>query len=212
MFGFRTKVSTSLRRIGGTVAPGPLVQISRSDRLLEGEDPRTLFPQDARHWIAVYREMIGFKEDLLARIRTLLAGLPAPARYDQMDKDLGVLDEQLQRYRRRLEFWYARQWHLEGLQIDDETRTVTYRETSVSLTRREYQLLILLVTRSPNFISANQLLVQAWHDARLPEESLRTYIGRVRAKLHSLGVAAELQNRPRRGYALIFKDLPKDRN
>jgi DNA-binding response OmpR family regulator len=188
------------------------VQISRSDRLLEGEDPRTLFPQDARHWIAVYREMIGFKEDLLNRIHSLLAGLPAAARYDEMDSDMGQLDEQLLRYRRRLEFWYARQWQLEGLQIDDDTRTVTYRETSVSLTRREYQLLILLMTRSPSFISPTQLLVQAWHDARLPEESLRTYIGRVRAKLHDLGVAAEIQNRPRRGYALIFKDLPKVRN
>ena len=188
------------------------MQIPRSDRLLEGEDPRTLFPQDARHWIAVYREMIGFKEDLLNRIHSLLAGLPAAARYDEMDRDMGQLDEQLQRYRRRLEFWYARQWQLEGLQIDDDTRTVTYREASVSLTRREYQLLVLLMTRSPTFISPTQLLVQAWHDARLPEESLRTYIGRVRAKLHDLGVAAEIQNRPRRGYALIFKDLPKARN
>jgi DNA-binding response OmpR family regulator len=185
------------------------VQILRADRLLEGEDPRTVFPGDARRWIAVYREMIGFKEDLLNRIRTLLSGLPAAARHDEMDNDLGLLEDQLQRYRRRLEFWYARQWQLEGLQIDEETRTVTYRETSVSLTRREYQLLILLVTRSPNFISPNQLLVQAWHDSRLPEESLRTYIGRVRAKLHNLGVAAEIQNRPRRGYALIFNDLPR---
>jgi len=185
------------------------MQNPRPDRLLEGEDPRTVFPQDARHWIAVYREMIGFKEDLLSRIRNLLAGLPAASRHDKMDSDLGLLEDQLQRYRRRLEFWYARQWQLEGLQIDDETRTVTYRETSVSLTRREYQLLILLVTRSPNFISPNQLLVQGWHDARLPEESLRTYIGRVRAKLHNLGVAAEIQNRPRHGYALVFNDLPK---
>lgn len=156
--------------------------------------------------------MIGFKHDLLNRIRTLLTTLPTAARQDVIDNDVGALEDQLQRYRRRLEFWYARQWHLEGLQIDDETRTVTYRETSVSLTKREYQLLMLLVTRSPNFISPNQLLVQAWHDDRLPEESLRTYIGRVRAKLHHLGVAAEIRNRPRRGYAVIFEDLPKSRD
>ena len=69
----------------------------------------------------------------------------------------------------------------------------------------ELQLLILLVTRSPGFITPTQLLVQAWHDARLPEETLRTYIGKVRTKLHSLGVDAEIINRPRRGYALVFK-------
>lgn len=185
------------------------MQIAPPDRLLEGEDPRTVFPKDARHWISVYREMIGFKEDLLNRIRTLLTSLPRAGRQDVIDNDVGALEDQLERYQRRLEFWYVRQWHLEGLQVDDETRTVTYRDTSVSLTKREYQLLMLLVTRSPNFISPNQLLVQAWHDDRLPEESLRTYIGRVRTKLHSLGLAAEIQNRPRRGYALIFEDLPK---
>lgn len=153
--------------------------------------------------------MIGLKGDLLNRIRILPATLPAGARQDVIDNDVDLLEDQLQRYRRRLEFWYARQWYLEGLQIDDETRTVTYREASVSLTKREYQLLILLVARSPNFVSASQLLVQAWHDDRLPEESLRTYIGRVRAKLQNLGLPAQIQNRPRRGYALIFEDLPR---
>src|SRR6266571_2968002 len=122
----------------------------RPDRLLEGERPRTVFPQDAR------------------------------------------------------------QWHLEGLHIDDVARTVTYREKSVVLSRRELQLLVLLVTRSPGFITPTQLLVQAWHDSRLPEETLRTYIGKVRTKLHSLGVDAEVVNRPRRGYALVFKHRPEE--
>ncbi len=182
----------------------------RPDRLLEGERPRTVFPQDARHWIAVYREMIGFKDELLTRMRTQLKDLPAAARQDVMDNDIAMLEDQLRRYHRRLEFWYARQWHLEGLHIDDEARTITYREKTVVLSRRELQLLILLVTRSPGFITPTQLLVQAWHDARLPEETLRTYIGKVRTKLHSLGVDAEIINRPRRGYALVFKHRPED--
>jgi DNA-binding response OmpR family regulator len=185
------------------------MQMPRLDRLLEGENPETGFPQDARHWIAVYREMITFKEELLSRIRMLLSGLPAEARRDVIDSDVSMLEDQLERYRRRLEFWYARQWHLEGLAIDEEARTVVHRGRSVHLTRREFQLLLLLVSRSPSFITPNQLLVQAWHDARLPEETLRTYIGRVRAKLLSLGVAAEIQNRPRRGYALVFSERPK---
>lgn len=205
----RTNISITLDVNGGKVGCWVvLVQVPRPDRLLEGEDPRTGFPQDARHWIAVYREMIGFKEDLLDRIRTLLTTLPAAARQDVMDNDISLLEGQLQRYHRRLEFWYARQWHLEGLQIDETARTVTYRERSVMLTRREFQLLVLLVSSSPAFISPKQMLVQGWHDARLPEETLRTYIGRVRAKLHDLGVAAEVQNRPRRGYALIFRHPP----
>ena len=186
------------------------VQVPPSDRLLEGEDPRTIFPQDARHWIAVYREMIGFKDELLDRIRNLLAGLPPAARQDVIDNDVGLIEEQLERYRRRLEYWYARQWDLEGLHVDEETRTLTYRESAVALTRREYQILHLLVERSPNFVSPSQLLVQAWHDSQLPEETLRTYIGRVRSKLLTLGVEATIHNRPRRGYALMFKERPNN--
>jgi len=185
---------------------GATIPYRRPDRLLEGEDPRTVYPQDARHWIAVYREIIGFQEELLSRVRTLLTNLPAAARHEAMDTDVAILEDQLERYRRRLEFWYARQWHLEGLQIDEENRTVTHREKSANLTRREFQLLMLLLRHSPAYVSPGQLLVQAWHDARLPEETLRTYIARVRRKLRDLGVAAEIQNRPRRGYALIFRE------
>ena len=142
----------------------------RPDRLLEGEDPKSLVPKDARHWIAVYREMITFKDDLLARIRAQLSSLPVSARQDVLDNDVALIEEQLRRYQRRLEYWFARQWELEGLQIDYENRIIS---------------------------------------SRLPEESLRTYIGKVRAKLARLKVGAEIKNRPREGYALIFDNQKK---
>jgi DNA-binding response OmpR family regulator len=179
---------------------------SRSDRLLEGENPGSVFPRDARHWIAVYREMITFKDDLLARLEAQLSKLPAAARTDVKENDIDLIQHQLERYQRRIEFWYARQWQLEGLEIDHEARTIVFRDKAVSLTKREMQVLVLLVDRSPEYTTAAQLLVQAWHDARLPQETLRTYIVRLRSKLSELGVAAEIVNRPRRGYALIFKD------
>ena len=176
------------------------------DRLLEGENPNSVFPGDARHWIAVYREMIGFKDELLERLHTDLARLPKAARSDVVENDIGLIESQLQRYQRRLQFWYARQWDMEGLQVDPESRMVTYRDQSVRLTRREYQLLVLLVSRSPEYVTARQLLVQAWHDAQLPEETLRTYIVRLRSKVAQLGLKATIVNRPRRGYAILFED------
>lgn len=182
----------------------------RPDRLLEGEDPKTIYPRDARHWIQIYQEMIEFKGQLLIRVHALMANIPAAARADVLENDVGLIEDQLQRYRRRLEFWYARHWHLEGLQFDDQTRTITYREKTVSLTKREYQLLTLLMTKSPNFMSPQQMLLQGWHDSRLPEESLRTYVGRVREKIKKLGVGAEIQNKPRHGYALVFREAPRD--
>lgn len=178
----------------------------RKDRLLEGENPDSPFARDARHWISVYRDMIAFKEDLLGRVRAQILHLPKAARQDVLDNDIGMLEEQLERYLRRLDYWYGRQWHLEGLQIDAEDRTVTFRERSIALTKREYQLFVLLVSRSPEFVSPSRLLVEAWHDGDLPEETLRTYIARLRTKLAELGATAEIRNRPRRGYAVVFSE------
>lgn len=53
---------------------------SKRDRLLEGEDPESLLPQDTRHWISVYREMLAFKEDLLERVISDLGHVSAAAK------------------------------------------------------------------------------------------------------------------------------------
>jgi DNA-binding response OmpR family regulator len=143
--------------------------------------------------------MIDFKDQLLARVEDQLRRLPKAARSDVTDNDIGLIQNQLKRYKRRIEFWYSRQWELEGLQVDLDTRVITYRERSVRLTKRELELLTMLVSRSPQYITARQLLVQAWHDARLPEETLRTYIVRLRGKVAQLGIGAEIVNRPRLG-------------
>lgn len=182
--------------------------MAQTERLLEGENPSTIYRQDARHWIAVYRQMISFKDELLARMRAQARTLPPAARRDVMDNDVSVLELQLRRYQRRIEFWYARQWELEGLSVDEATRTIGYRELSIHLTRREYQLFVRLAERSPGYTSAEQLLSEAWHDAGLPQETIRTYIVRVRRKLAELGAPVQIANRSRRGYALIFDDGP----
>jgi len=178
----------------------------KPDRLLEGEDPDTAFASDVRHWIAVYREMIGFNEELLGRLADQLKRLPQAARDGEVDYDISVIAGQLDRYRRRLGFWYERQWQMEGLDIDHDQRTVAYRDRAIAFTRREFQLFVMLVSRSPNFISPNRLLVEAWHDGQLPEETLRTYVARVRAKLASLGASVVIKNQPRRGYAIVFSE------
>lgn len=180
---------------------------SRRDRLLEGEDPGSLRPQDTRHWISVYREMIAFKEELLERVTSDLVNVSAAAKTDLTD-DIMLIDSQLKRYRRRLNYWVARQLELEEIAVDAATRTVTYRDSSVTLTRREFQILATLMTRPEKYFSAQQLLVEAWHDDRLPEESLRTYISRVRKKLQELDAGAQVVNKSGKGYALIFKVHP----
>ena len=177
---------------------------AKRDRLLEGEDPGSLRPQDTRHWISVYREMIAFKEDLLTRVNSDLMNVSAAAKVD-LDDDVKLIESQLKRYRRRLTYWVERQLELEEIAIDAVTRTVTYRDSSITLTRREFQILALLIGRPEKYFTAEQLLVEAWHDDRLPEESLRTYISRVRKKLIELDAGAQVVNKSRKGYAFIFK-------
>jgi hypothetical protein len=180
---------------------------SKRDRLLEGEDPASLRPKDTRHWISVYREMIAFKEDLLERVSGDLVHVSAAAKIDLND-DVKLIDAQLRRYRRRLGYWVDRQLELEEIAIDTKTRTVTFRDSSVTLTKREFQILAMLMSRPEKYFSAQQLLVEAWHDDRLPEESLRTYISRVRKKLAELNAGAHVVNKSRKGYAVIFKAPP----
>jgi DNA-binding response OmpR family regulator len=178
---------------------------NRAEReLLDHEDPATRFASDARHWIAIYRERIDLYRDLLERAREIRERTVGQAGFGNLAGEIGVLEDQLGRCAARLEFWYSRQWELEGLQLDRETRIVTYREHSVRLTRREFQLLETLAQRAGAPMRAQQLLVEAWRDARLPEETLRTYIVRLRAKLAELDAGIQILNRPRQGYALVF--------
>ena len=180
---------------------------SKRDRLLEGEDPGSLRPQDTRHWISVYREMIAFKEDLLERVSTDLKRVSAAAQTDLND-DVQLIDSQLKRYQRRLSYWVERQLELEEIAVDSRTRTVTFRDSAITLTKREFQILEMLMSRPEEYFSAQQLLMEAWHNDRLPEESLRTYISRVRKKLKELNAGAQVVNKSRKGYALIFKVHP----
>src|ERR1700676_1318261 len=114
--------------------------------------------------------MIAFKEDLLQRVSGDLMHVSAAAKIDLND-DVKLIDTQLKRYRRRLSYWVQRQLDLEEIAVDSKTRTVTYRDNSITLTKREFQILAMLISRPEKYFSAQQLLVEAWHEHRLPEES-----------------------------------------
>jgi len=49
----------------GNAARKAVEKAADPDRLLDGEDPRTRFVEDAAHWVSVYSELVMFKEKLV---------------------------------------------------------------------------------------------------------------------------------------------------
>jgi hypothetical protein len=77
-------------------------------RLLRGEDPGTEYAEDARHWIGVYQELLGFKQDMLSSIRERVPQISESARQEVLDTDLPVMEAEAERFVHRIEFWESR--------------------------------------------------------------------------------------------------------
>jgi hypothetical protein len=91
-----------------------LAQVQR-DRLLTGEDPDSEYLEDAAHWIAVYSELVLFKERLVDAAQVGVKDLTEPdARSEGMHVDLPVLLSERDRLRKRLEFWKERRREIGG--------------------------------------------------------------------------------------------------
>ncbi|MFN2464116.1 MAG: transcriptional regulator [Candidatus Dormibacteria bacterium] len=163
--------------------------------LIEGEDPTADDAIDARHWQDVYSKLLDF-----TLRRTAEQPMMVP-----------ILEERLERYGERLNFWSARATELQNIVIDEAERTVTHSSGVLTLTRREFQIVRFMLDNPGRKVSSRRLLLEAWHDSALPEEAIRSYICRVRRKLAQLDFATIVTD-PRGGYRLIFQSAgcPRD--
>jgi hypothetical protein len=84
-----------------------LVKVRDPNRLLEGEDPDSTHVDDATHWIAVYGELLGFKEKVVEAAASSATQLPKDAQ-PEAGADLTILEAERQRLERRYQFWNAR--------------------------------------------------------------------------------------------------------
>jgi Transcriptional regulatory protein, C terminal len=163
--------------------------------LIPGEPRDSTFPEDARQWIAVYTELVSFTRRLLEREGA--AGETGAA-------DASRLQARLRRLISRLGFWRLRLSDLVGFEVDEQRRTLSYQGTTVSLTRREAQLLRFLAEHPGKTFTASQLVLHAWHAPDLSDEELRTYIVRLRRWIASLDLPCVLATEPRHGYTFRF--------
>lgn len=77
-------------------------------RLLPGEPPDSVHPDDALHWAQVYRELRAFKDETIAKVLEELLKLGDVARNEVESTDLVVLRSERDRFERRAEFWRSR--------------------------------------------------------------------------------------------------------
>lgn len=84
------------------------------ERLMDGENPESEEPEDARHWLGVYQELYAFKSDVLAKLRTRRGEMTSGAAHDEVAADEKLLEMELDRFQRRAEFWRRRLQELEG--------------------------------------------------------------------------------------------------
>jgi hypothetical protein len=177
---------------------------SRRSRPLEGEDLSTQRWEDARHWMSIYSDLLEFKRGILGRMQRDLSGLH-PTAQKAAAFDLEIIEAQMLGYQERLDLWFTRIWELDGLQLDAADRMVRHRGRTVTLTKREFQLLQFLLEHPHRYFTTNQILGQAWADPALFPEEVRNYVGRLRKILRDLEIPVDLVNKPGRGYSLVFR-------
>lgn len=176
----------------------------RAPTPLPGEDIETAHWEDARHWLAIYADLLNFKHTILDRVREELPRLHPVARAAAV-VDLEIIEDQMQAYQVRVDLWYARVWDLRGLWLDPDSRVLRHAGNQATLTKREYQLLTFLIDQPHRFFTTEQIVARAWADNALFPEQARNYIARLRKILANLDVPADIINRPRRGYSLLFR-------
>ncbi len=81
------------------------------NRLLPGEEPATRYVDDALHWEAVYRELLHFKDQLLATASRAGRRLRRDGHHE-VSKDLALLKAERSRLHERHRFWSRRVEHL----------------------------------------------------------------------------------------------------
>lgn len=96
-------------------------------------------------------------------------------------------------------------WELGDVKVDVARRLVTVREVPLQLSRREYDLLIMLVRNAGRVVTHRQLLVAIWGPAHADDvQYLRVYVGQLRQKLGAAG--GLITTEPGVGYRLLVSE------
>jgi len=89
------------------------------------------------------------------------------------------------------------------LRIDEEGKQIFVDDKSVKLTKKEYEILCLLVKKSPNVFPREEILSRVWHEeSHVLERTVDVHVNRLRKKLGEYGNC--IINRSGYGYCFII--------
>lgn len=90
-----------------------------------------------------------------------------------------------------------------GLEIDSEKKVVTVDDKVIDLTRKEFDILFLLLKRKGSFISRSSILEQVWDDdVIVTERNVDVNIARLRKKIGEYGNYIKGKT----GYGYLFEE------
>lgn len=155
---------------------------------LPGEDLTTSVLPEVAGWISIY-------EELAAVLRSVIARADGSAEAEPMRRQLLWIED-------RLAAWRDRHAELAGVVIDHNDHTLTYAGKSLKLTRREADLLDFLLRHPKRPFTSKQLATLAWHNSRLSDAQVRTYIMRLRQRLREVGLGEVITVARNQGYGV----------
>ena len=165
-----------------------LRELRREFTELPGEDLTTSALPEVAGWISIYEEMASVLRTVIARANG--------------SEEAGELVPQLRWVEERLGIWRDRHAELAGVVIDRKAHSLTYGGKSLSLTRREADLLDFLLRHPRRPFTSKQLATLAWQNSRLSDAQVRTYIMRLRNRLREVGLEHVITVVRNRGYGV----------
>jgi len=92
--------------------------------------------------------------------------------------------------------------HINGLTLSRSFMTLSYGSQSLSLSKNEYKILALFLSRAGHYFSREAILEVLWDDtAFVDDNTLTVNISRVKKKLAALGLPNAVQTKRGVGYA-----------
>lgn len=92
---------------------------SAAAHLQAGEDVESPYLEDAEHWVAVYRELVEFKRDLLADIDQHVVEADHVQTGQEMGRDRRATELELERIQLHLDYWVQRREELRGGPVEN---------------------------------------------------------------------------------------------